>query len=382
MEFGVFIQAYVPKWRQEAEPDAEHNALLEDLAVVEAADRYGFKYAWATEHHFLDEYSHLSANDVVLAYLAAKTDRIHLGSGIFNPLPTVNHPAKVAERVAMLDHLTSGRFEFGTGRGAGSHEILGFLPGLTDLNATKEIWEEVIGEFPKMWTQDVYEGFEGKFFSLPPRKILPKPFVKPHPPMWYAAGNASSYEMAARKGLGVLGFSVSSVSALAPVLEAYKRAIGHAEPIGAFVNDNVMVTTAAWVAEDADVAYRTAAEARMNYLQSNVFRYHDTFPHPSWVPKWPELLPEASPEDVARAGASGAMIAGDPDDALAQCQRWEAAGADQLVIGVGPGSHGGTLETLRLLAEHVIPKLDRDPVHRTSRFRAAAAATALAAVAG
>jgi alkanesulfonate monooxygenase SsuD/methylene tetrahydromethanopterin reductase-like flavin-dependent oxidoreductase (luciferase family) len=257
--------------------------------------------------------------------------------------------------------------------------VLGFLPDLEDLDATKEIWEEVIGEFPKMWTQDVYEGFHGKFFSLPPRRILPKPYVKPHPAMWYAAGNAGSYEMAAKKGLGVLGFSVSSVAALAPVLEAYKKAIPNAEPIGAFVNDNVMVTTAAWVAEEVDLAYRRASDARMNYLQSNVFRYHDTFPHPSWVPTWPELLPENSPEDVARAGASGAMLAGDPDDALAQCQRWEAAGADQLVIGVGPGSHEGTLETLRLLGEHVIPKLDRDPVHRTSRFRSAAAGAADAA---
>ena len=105
----------------------------------------------------------------------------------------------------MLDHLSEGRFEFGTGRGAGSHEILGFLPEMSDLSGTREIWEDVIGEFPKMWMQETYEGYEGKYWSLPPRKILPKPYVKPHPPMWYAAGNTSSYEMAARKGLGVLG---------------------------------------------------------------------------------------------------------------------------------------------------------------------------------
>ena len=111
----------------------------------------------------------------------------------------------------MLDHLSDGRFEFGTGRGAGSHEILGFLPGMEDLTGTREIWEDVIGEFPKMWMQDTYEGYDGKFWSLPPRKILPKPYKKPHPPMWYAAGNTSSYEMAARKGLGVLGFSVGSL---------------------------------------------------------------------------------------------------------------------------------------------------------------------------
>src|ERR1035437_2093951 len=205
MEFSVFIQGYIPKSRSDRDPDAEHNVLMEELEIAKAADKAGFKYIWASEHHFLHEYSHLSANDVVLGYLAHATERIHIGSGIFNPLPQVNHPAKVAERVAMLDHLSDGRFEFGTGRGAGSHEILGFLPGVTDTTATREMWEETIGEFAKMWTQDTYEGFEGKFWSLPPRKVLPKPWKKPHPPMWYAAGNTSSYAMAARKGLGVLG---------------------------------------------------------------------------------------------------------------------------------------------------------------------------------
>jgi alkanesulfonate monooxygenase SsuD/methylene tetrahydromethanopterin reductase-like flavin-dependent oxidoreductase (luciferase family) len=373
MEFGVFIQNYVPAHRRVDDPDAEHHSIMEDMEVVVAADRAGFKYAWVTEHHFLDEYSHLSANDVVLGYLAHATERIHVGSGIFNPLPTVNHPVKVAERVAMLDHLTEGRFEFGTGRGAGSHEILAFLPGMTDLSGTKEIWEETIGEFPKMWLQEEYEGFQGKHWSLPPRQVLPKPFRKPHPPMWYAAGNPSSYAMAARKGLGVLGFSVGSRSSLEKVLAAYKAEIVNAEPIGAFVNDNIMVTTAAWVAEDADKARQLAVEARPSYLQSNVYRYHDTFPHPDWVPRWPETIPDLQLEDLDKIASAGAMVLGDPDTALEQCRAWESAGADQLVIGVGPGSHEATLETIRLLGEHVIPKIDTDPVHRTSRQRDAAA---------
>src|ERR1700736_1109233 len=159
MEFGIFIQSFVPRYRREGNPDAEHEAFMNELAAVVAADKAGFKNVWVTEHHFLDEYSHLSANDVVLGYLAHATARIHLGSGIFNPLPQVNHPAKVAERVAMLDHLSDGRFEFGTGRGAGSHEILGFLPGMTDLSKTREMWEEAIGEFAKMWGQEEYPGF-------------------------------------------------------------------------------------------------------------------------------------------------------------------------------------------------------------------------------
>ena len=373
MEFGLFIQGYVPKFRQDVDPDAEHHAFMDELEVVQAADKAGFKYVWVTEHHFLDEYSHLSANDVVLGYLAHATERIHLGSGIFNPLPQVNHPAKVAERVAMLDHLSGGRFEFGTGRGAGSLEILGFLPGMKDLSGTREIWEDVIGEFSKMWLQDEYQGYDGKFWSLPPRKVLPKPYGKLHPAMWYAAGNTSSYEMAARRGLGVLGFSVGSFDELGPVLKAYKDAIGSADPVGAFVNDNVMVTTAAFLAEDQETATASLLRSNVTYLQSNVFRYHDTFPHPESVPMWPELIPEVTPEAVPFLQESGTIV-GDPDHALEQCKRWESAGADQLVFGIGTASKADSLEMVRLMGEHVIPKIDTDPVHRTTRMREAAAA--------
>ena len=371
MELGVFIQTYVPEYRRAEDPDAEHNALMRELEAVIAADRAGFKYVWATEHHFLDEYSHLSANEVVLAYLAHATEQIHLGSGIFNPLPQVNHPAKVAEKVAMLDHLSGGRFEFGTGRGAGSHEILGFLPDMDDLSKTREIWEDVIREFPKMWTQETYEGYEGRYWSLPPRKILPKPHHKPHPPMWYAAGNVSSYEMAARYGLGVLGFSIGAISQLEPVLSAYKATIADAEPIGEFVNDNIMVTTAAYVNETEAAAVEAATQPYNSYLTANVFRYHDTFPHPPGVPEWPDRLPDATPESIPASLEAG-MICGTPDHALEQCRRWEAAGADQLVFGLGTARHEDTLEMIRLMGEHVIPEIDPDPVHRTTRFREAA----------
>ena len=373
MEFGIFIQGYVPNFRREHDPDAEHTAFMEELRTIEAADKAGFKYALVPEHHFLDEYSHLSANDAVTGYLCKATENIHIVSAIFNPLPQVNHPVKVAERVAMLDHLSQGRFEFGTGRGAGSHEILGFLPDMDDLSKTREIWEDVIGEFPKMWMQDTYEGYEGKYWSLPPRKILPKPWKKPHPPMWYAAGNPSSYEMAARKGLGVLGFSVGDLNDMAKIVDVYKDAVKDAEPIGAYVNDNICVTSAAFVKESHDAAVQSAVDARLSYLQSNVFRYHDTFPRPESVPAWPALIPDYDAPTIEAMAGIGATICGDPDEALAQCRRWESSGADQLVFGTGCASVEDTLEMIELMGEHVIPKIDTDPVHRTARMRDAAA---------
>jgi alkanesulfonate monooxygenase SsuD/methylene tetrahydromethanopterin reductase-like flavin-dependent oxidoreductase (luciferase family) len=373
VEFGLFIQGYDPAFRRGNDPvEAEHKAFMDELAAVVAADKAGFKYVWVTEHHFLDEYSHLSANDVICGWLAHATENIHIGSGIMNPLPQVNHPAKVAERVAMLDHLSNGRFEFGTGRGAGSHEILGFLPGMTDLTGTREIWEDVIAEFPKMWLQDTYEGYDGKFWSLPPRKILPKPYKAPHPAMWYAAGNSSSWEMAALKGLGILGFSVQDFEGLKPVLDSYKNAIQRAEPIGAFVNDNVMITTAAAVHEDENVAVQQYVDSRPMYLVSNVFRYHDTFPHPEGTPKWPDTIPDVDAEGVKFMMESGGAMVGNPDQVLAACQKWADAGVDQLSLGIGPQPLEETLETIRLFGEHIIPKLDTDKVHSTDRYKQAA----------
>jgi alkanesulfonate monooxygenase SsuD/methylene tetrahydromethanopterin reductase-like flavin-dependent oxidoreductase (luciferase family) len=271
-----------------------------------------------------------------------------------------------------MDQLSGGRFEFGSGRGAGTHEILGFLPGMRDLSHTREIWDDVIGEFAKMWMQDEYEGYEGTYWSLPPRKILPKPYVKPHPPMWYAAGNFSSWEMAARKGLGVLGFSVQGLDQLSPVIGGYKDNIDKAEPVGAFVNDNVMAMGLRPVLTDEKMAREVAARVYQNtYFASLVYRYHDTFARPAGIPAWPELPPYPEVTDDYLDMAVKAM---EPDAVIAECRQWESAGADQLVYAAPMGlTREQVLEIIRVYGEYVIPKVDTDPVHRSDRMRQAAA---------
>jgi alkanesulfonate monooxygenase SsuD/methylene tetrahydromethanopterin reductase-like flavin-dependent oxidoreductase (luciferase family) len=373
MEFGIFIQAHLPRSRWDNDPDAEHTALLREAELVEAADRNGWKYVWVTEHHFLSEYSHLSANEVYLGYLAHATDRIHIGSGIFNINPQVNHPARVAERVAMLDHLSNGRFEFGTGRGAGSREVTGF--GLPDTNVTKEIYDAVIPEFVKMWRDGPYS-HDGKWFSMPPREILPKPWRNSHPALWVAAGNPPTYEKAARRGMGVLGFNVASINEMEPMVRAYKNAIGSAEPVGEYVNDNVMITNGLVCLEDGRKARNLVCRMGIGYLQSLVFHYHDTFPPAEGLPGWPDLIPEPTPEDVEYRINEGFILCGDPDEVVAQAQRYESVGADQLVFGLPLDlPFDAALESIELFGQHVIPKLDPDPVHRTTRFRQAAPAT-------
>lgn len=371
MEFGLFLQGHVPARRVAGDPDYEHTSLLNDVRLAVEADRAGFKYIWVSEHHFLDEYSHLSASEIFLAFCAAKTERIHLGSAIWNISPPVNHPVRVAERVAMMDHLSEGRFEFGVGRGAGSREVTGFMIPSTD--ATKPMLDEVFRELPRMWRETEYS-FKGEYFEVPARNVLPKPWGKAHPPLWQAAGNPPTYEKAARIGVGVIGFNFSAAKQMEPMVSAYKKAIGEAEPIGDWVNDNVMITNSVVCLEDGRRAREVAAAMGTGRLQSLVFRYHDTFPKPQGVPQWPDTLPEPTLEQVEWRIREGYLLCGDPDEVLEQVRRYEEAGADQVVFGLPVDMPiEAAVETVRLFGEHVIPKIDTDPVHRTRRFREAAA---------
>jgi alkanesulfonate monooxygenase SsuD/methylene tetrahydromethanopterin reductase-like flavin-dependent oxidoreductase (luciferase family) len=374
MEFGFLTQGYLPADRR-TDPDAEHRTLMDDLEVCLAAEKAGFKYIWISEHHFLDEYSHISSNDVFLGALGALTSRAHVGSGIFNPLPKVHHPAAVAERVAMLDHLTEGRFEFGVGRGAGSHEVKAFHTDVTDVNETKRIFEETVPEFAKMWMQDEYPGFSGEYWDMPARKVLPKPYGPLHPAIWYAAGNTSSFEMCGRRGMGALGFSLDELPKTDAAIKAYKRAVANCDdPIGAWVNDNLIVANGFnSIAEDRGEARRDFLAGGNNYQMSQVFRYHDTFPRPEGFPQWPAVMPELSEEMLDAFIGLGAAIVGDPDDVIQQVKAWEATGADQLLMLRGVKTKEETLRMIRLMGDYVIPKFDLDPEHRTTRQRREAA---------
>jgi alkanesulfonate monooxygenase SsuD/methylene tetrahydromethanopterin reductase-like flavin-dependent oxidoreductase (luciferase family) len=373
MEFGIFNSVCVlPRYVEQHGEAAEHDRIMDEIAYVEAADKAGFKYAWVTEHHFLTTYSHLSANESFLAYAAARTNNIHLGSGIFNITPPVNHPARIAERVAMLDHLSGGRFEFGTGRGSSTTEQKGF--GIEDSELTREMVAETLPQIVRMWRDEEYS-YDGKFFSMPQRNVLPKPFSKPHPPLWMAAGSPGTFDLAAELGVGVLCFGFSSPEALTPLVSRYKEKIEDCKnPVGGFVNNNVMVTTQMVCMEDGAKARKVFLDADTNYFIGILFHYLDTFPRPAGIPDWPQTLPPVTPEQLDAGIAKGEMAIGSPDEVAKTVERYVATGADQLSFGMLSTSISleNCEEAVETFGKHVLPQYDKDPVHSTTKQRLAA----------
>ena len=370
MEFGIFMNGYHPGPGAH-DTEAEHTLLRRELDYCVAADRANWKYAWFGEHHALTEYSHMSAPEVVMGWAAHATERIHLGSGIMNLSPRVNHPVRNAERAAMLDHLTDNRYEWGTGRGAGSHEIASF--DILDKDSTKAEWEEVIREIPRMWEQRDYT-FEGEHFRVPtPHNILPKPYGKGHPPIWMACGNPPSFARAGELGLGAIAFNFEPIHDLKGRVEAYKEAVAACdEPLGQFKNDNIMMTNAMVCLEDRDRAREIALGAGRGYQYSLVALYHDTMPRKEGAPVWPEPPFQITDEEMLdELIAAGLLLCGNPEEVCEQLAAYQGVGCDQVVFSMAPDGvqYDEVLEMIELFGTKVIPEYDRDPVHSTTRHR-------------
>jgi alkanesulfonate monooxygenase SsuD/methylene tetrahydromethanopterin reductase-like flavin-dependent oxidoreductase (luciferase family) len=374
MEFGIFSQMHVPH------DEDEHTRFVRNVEVSEAVDAAGFKYDWSPEHHFLTHYSHQPASECYMAFVAARTKRIHVGSAIFNITAAVNHPARVAERVATLDHLTEGRFEFGTGRGSSSAEWAGFaIPSAAE---TKLMWRESLEQIPRMWRDEPYE-FEGKYFRMPKRNVLPKPYSKPHPPIWVACSSPNTFAEAGELGLGSLCFTFGTPTEIAPLIKSYKDAIQRCQkPIGEYINNNIAVTTNMFCLEDGDEARYLFSKARSEEYAALLFKWLDSIPRPPYLPKeGPIKLPAPTPQQLKERLAYGGTQVGAPEEIIPVIKMYEALGVDQIIYSplTLAMDQKHVLRSIETFGKYVLPKFDKDPVHSTTRQREAALAAAQAA---
>src|SRR5215208_3921490 len=284
---GIFYEHQNPRpWEQAR---SEHGLLKDALAQVELADRLGFDYVWEVEHHFLEEYSHSSAPEVFLAAAAARTRRIRLGHGIVQIPPAVNHPARVAERVATLDLVSDGRVDFGTGESSSGAELGGFL---IDRTRKREMWEDAMGAIARMFVEEPFAGWDSEFWSMPPRNIVPKPLQKPHPPLWVACSRRETIQFAARNGIGALSFSFVEPEDAGHWVEEYYALIESDEcvPVGFAVNPAVAVVLPMMLHEQEATAIERGIDGA-HFFGYSLAHYYGMGQHePGRTVVWDEFL--------------------------------------------------------------------------------------------
>jgi len=318
MKFGLFYELQLPKPADKDtwDPDDEHRVVKEALEQVEFADSLGFDYVFEVEHHFLEEYSHSSAPEVFLAAASQRTKRMRLGHGIVLTPPPVNHPARIAERVSMLDLVSDGRVEFGTGESSSDMELGGFG---VDRASKKAMWEEGLREVVNMMTSEPYSGVDGTYVKMPPRNVIPKPLQKPHPPLWVAASRRETVMVAARMGLGSLGFAFETpAEARDRVAEYYRLVREECFPIGKAINPAVAIVSTFMCAKTDEEALMKAVLGAPFFAYSLNYYYVDAAqtPHPPGKQHlWRNFLATPMEEHLRRieqrtgipfsAGASG-----------------------------------------------------------------------------
>jgi alkanesulfonate monooxygenase SsuD/methylene tetrahydromethanopterin reductase-like flavin-dependent oxidoreductase (luciferase family) len=370
--------------------------IVDDHAVIEEtieqcvfADKMGFDYIWFVEHHFLTGFSMSPCPEVIFGALSRLTKRVRLGFGVV--ILPYHHPARVAERVAMVDHMSGGRVDFGTGRSA-PYEQTGM--GI-DPRDTRDMWAESLEMVPKAWEDGLFS-WEGRFWNVPPRDVRPKPYQKPHPPIWVAALQPSTYRLAAEKGIGVMALSVAAPSILAEHIKEYKKNVRQAKPVGKAINDQWLSATMAYCGTDNTAARELAATSLKTffgpdrpYLKDQVNVYERLIESWGGVPEHLEanfaryIKKEGAADQDAGVDLSGGSaqiaqavwnqfdadtladrgvtVSGDPESCLKAIRIHEAIGVDQLqfLMATETIPHEKVMSSIELFGKHVIPELKK-----------------------
>ena len=385
MRFGIFYEHQLPRpW----EADSEERLLRDALDQVELADRLGIQHVWEVEHHFLEEYSHSSAPELFLAAASQRTEQIRLGHGIVLTAPQFNHPVRVAERIAMLDLLSGGRVEFGSGESSSEAELGAFG---VEYGRKRDAWLEGLQVALRCMTESPFTGHDGEFVQLPPRNVVPKPVQRPHPPLWVACSRRDTILMAAEKGMGALSFAFIDPEEAARWMADYRTTMAErCVPVGHTVNPNVAVVTPMMLCDDEEEALRRGLEGA-NFFGYSLAHFYVFGEHrPATTDVWQEfrerrdqmgysaetevaLAQERLGAKVAAGDTTGLRGAiGTPDQVRDFLRRYEEAGVDQVifVLQAGHNRHDHIMESIERFGTEILPEFaDRDDAAQARKAR-------------
>jgi alkanesulfonate monooxygenase SsuD/methylene tetrahydromethanopterin reductase-like flavin-dependent oxidoreductase (luciferase family) len=354
MKFGMLYEMETPRpWHALS----EYNTYWEALAQIELADRVGFDYVWQVEHHFLEEYSHSPAPEVFYGAVTQRTKNIRIAHGV-RLLPfNFNHPIKIAEQAAVLDIMSNGRMDLGTGRSTTAQELDGFG---VDYDRTRQEVREALEIIVKAWTEEILE-YNGKLMHIPPRRVVPKPIQQPHPPMWMACVAPDSYQIAGDRGLGVLGFSLNWEQ-VQNSMESYRAACAkRSDQIPKVVNEEFSNFIICHVAENKEEEALGLEGAR--WFMHHLAQLFEPLMVKNQLYSY-EYLRDLMAMDLDPKDASDAqlkehhmVVVGNPDEVIRKLETFQKAGISQVICFKQAGRipHANIMRSIQRIGTYVLP---------------------------
>lgn len=391
MKLDIFCEMMKPKaFFGEGQ---EHQLILETLEQARLADELGYGCWWQVEHHGAPQFSYSSAPEVMLTAIACNTRRLRIGHAAVLAPFKFNHPIRIAERAAFLDHVSEGRLELGLARSTiPEWRLFGIEPG----DARRQL-QQAFEVIPKMWTQEKLS-WKSDDFQFEDLNVVPKPFQKPHPRLWQAVGSPSGFEQAGKNGVGLLLTTVQTpIEAVAGMLGIYRRELAQCKPVGQTVNDQVSLFTFVHCAETEREAIEHGAAAAAAWYINTVTTFFEV--RESMLKMADEMTaavkrePDSPLADFARLMAQAAaapksdatllldrlaagesisneevyeilneqasVIIGDVASCRKKMERYRDIGIDRLMCfqQVGHLKHEHIVKSMRLVGEHLIPAL-------------------------
>lgn len=326
-----------------------------EVALAESAEPLGFESIWTVEHHFTN-YTMCPDPMQFLTYMAAKTEKIKLGSMVV-VLPW-HDPIRVAEQISMLDTLSSGRLILGLGRGAGRVEFDAFRQDMADSrNRFIESAECVLNGLENGICE-----YQGKFVNQPKAAIRPQPSATFKGRTYAAAVSPESIEIMAKLGIGLLVIPQKPWNQVEQEIASYNKVykeLNNEEPPSPLL--------AGWTIchEDADTAKNLAKKYIGGYWQTVLDHYNFDTTHLK-NQKGYEYYGKFA-ENMKKTGVDGAVeffmslqTWGTPDDCLRQIESNCSRIGAEAYIGVFSFA-GMPIEIARanigLFSKKVLPKL-------------------------
>ena len=355
-----YLDRYETSWvtipNELYDPKIGHQLYNDYLDVFEAADRLGYDGICVNEHHQTC-YGLMPSPNIMAGALARRTSNAKIAI-LGNAICLRDHPLRVAEEVAMLDVITKGRIISGFVRGVGDEYISFSMDPTTSRDRFLEAHDLII----RAWTETGPFAFEGKHYTFRYVNTWPRPYQKPHPPVWLPSqGSIETVIFAAERRYPYMQV-FSPFSTVKRILDEYKK---QAENFGYETPPEQLGWAVPVYVADTDEKAWAEAETHVDFLFNKLLRrpFHQFFP--------PGYLTEKSMArvvgdkkiggthfDPRELNEKGMILVGSPStvrERLADCQEQTGMGLLVVLLHFGSMPKEMTLENIDLFAKEVMP---------------------------